>query len=100
MILKLQDKKFEIGKLVVTPKLADEINMAPVVAAAAGKFLQRHVAGDWGDLVPEDIELNNKHLETGLGRLMSSYKFNPATRIWIITEADRSVTTMLFPEEY
>lgn len=67
-------------------------------------YLERHLAGDWGDLEDEDKHTNQRALHNG-DRLFSSYNLNDEktdgeTRLWIITESDRSVTTLLFPSEY
>jgi hypothetical protein len=65
-------------------------------------LLARHVFGDWGDLCTEDKESNERALAQG-GRLLSSYEAGlgrDATKVWVITEADRSSTTFLLPEEY
>ena len=64
-----------------------------------GEFLTRHINRDWGDLDEEDRKENAYGLEHGF-RLLSAYKTNAGDRLWIITEADRSVTTLLLPEEY
>jgi len=61
--------------------------------------LQRHVAGDWGELDEEDKKANDGALQTG-ERLLSAYQSATGTKFWIITEADRSVTTVLLPEDY
>ena len=61
-------------------------------------YLKRHLSGDWGDLCPEDKAENNFSLEQGY-RLLSSYE-TPCGKLWIITEADRSATTFLTPDEY
>ncbi len=61
-------------------------------------YLRRHLQGDWGELCKEDIEENNFSLKNGY-RLLSSYTTREG-KLWIITEADRSVTTFLLPEEY
>ena len=61
--------------------------------------MQRHFSGDWGDMDDEDKATNEASLEGG-GRLMSAYKAEGHPKIWIITEWDRSVTTVLFPDEY
>jgi len=61
--------------------------------------LARHLRGDWGDLCPEDWDANERALQYG-GRLFSAYQEEGLPKIWIITEADRSATTILFPEEY
>lgn len=63
------------------------------------EFLVRHVTGDWGELPPEDIQENEFSLENGL-RLFSSYRTSKDEKLWVITEWDRSVTTLLLPLEY
>lgn len=61
--------------------------------------LKRHSRGDWGDVCAEDWQANEVALAKGR-RILSAYQFEGVGRIWIITEADRSVTTLLLPEEY
>ncbi len=64
------------------------------------RLLGRHESGDWGDLSDEDVAENEFSLKEGF-RLLSAYKLpDTGERIWIITEADRSITTLLLPEEY
>lgn len=65
----------------------------------AQRFLERHAAGDWGDLSAEDRAENDYSLSAGL-RILSAYVLSGGERVWVITEADRSVTTLLLPEEY
>jgi hypothetical protein len=88
--------KFPLGRIVSTVG-------ALAAVEGAGQdflpFLQRHVQGDWGELDPEDIQENEFSLVNGF-RLLSAYTLSDGTRIWIITEADRSVTTILLPAEY
>lgn len=62
-------------------------------------FLRRHAQGDWGDMSDNDKAMNDEYL-TDEGRLHSSYKTLNSDTIWVITESDRSVTTLLMPEEY
>lgn len=101
--------KFDLGQVVVTIGIA-EAQESKSFSSFVGRCLLRHALGDWGDLTEEDIETNKAAFKEG-GRLFSSYKFDkpydvpgayPFTRdrIWIITEADRSYTTVLFPDEY
>jgi hypothetical protein len=62
-------------------------------------LLQRHASGDWGDVCEEDRVANNDALQYG-DRLLSSYAISENIKIWVITEYDRSVTTILLPSEY
>ncbi|TVO63299.1 hypothetical protein [Denitromonas ohlonensis] len=63
-------------------------------------YLRRHLHGDWGDLSDDDRQLNDAALKSGEDRLFSSYQVTPDLKLWIITEWDRSVTTLLLPSEY
>ncbi|VVM80179.1 hypothetical protein PS664_02245 [Pseudomonas fluorescens] len=63
------------------------------------EYLMRHLQGDWGDLSDEDQQANADALAHG-NRVLSSYKVSEDQWLWIITEADRSITTLLLPEEY
>jgi hypothetical protein len=85
---------FPLGQTVITPQALDGLIPADVTAA-----LERHASGDWGDVCPEDWQENELSLQEGF-RLLSSYRDSKGTRFWIITEADRSATTILLPEEY
>lgn len=88
--------KFELGDVVITPgalKALEEAGQSP------WEFLSRHQAGDWGELCEEDKEENELSLREGF-RLFSAYTTRKGVKIWIITEADRSATTLLLPEEY
>jgi hypothetical protein len=67
--------------------------------SSASPFLVRHALGDWGDLCDEDRQSNSEALADDL-RILSAYRLSDGTKIWIITEADRSGTTVLLPEEY
>ena len=90
--------KFIAGQLVwtrgVNEKIADDEEFTRFVFTS----IRRHIRGDWGDLDQEDIQENELSLRKGF-RLLSSYKYRNE-KIWIITEADRSATTVLFPDEY
>ena len=83
-----------IGKVVITPGALEAVNSFEI-----SQLLGRHVAGDWGDVPGEDWIANDEAVLTG-GRLLSSYKTQNEEKIWIITEWDRSVTTLLLPSEY
>jgi hypothetical protein len=87
---------FELGQIVATPGALAALKKA---GQQPGEFLTRHINRDWGDLDEEDRKENEYSLELGF-RLLSAYKTNAGDRLWIITEADRSVTTLLLPEEY
>jgi len=87
---------FELGQIVATPGALATLKKA---GQQPGEFLTRHVHGEWGDLPDEDRKENEYSLEHGF-RLLSAYKTNAGDKLWIITEADRSVTTLLLPEEY
>jgi len=73
--------------------------MALVGQPTIAKLLARHASGDWGDMCQEDKDHNNQALISGKGRLFSSYN-TPAGKVWIITEYDHSITTVLLPDEY
>ena len=93
LIIAVSNPKFSLGQVVITTNAANSLQMADVQHA-----LCRHMRGDWGEACPEDAELNNESLEHG-GRLLSVYR-SGENRFWIITEWDRSITTVLLPEEY
>ncbi len=86
---------FPLGQIVATPAVAD--HFAKHVLSPLD-YLSRHVRGDWGDVPLEDAAANQLSIERGT-RILSSYKVAAET-VWIITEADRSSTTLLFPSEY
>ena len=62
-------------------------------------FIARHQSGDWGEVCADDAQANQEALKLGF-RLMSVYRASTGQKLWVITEADRSVTTLLLPEEY
>ncbi|MEW6687251.1 MAG: hypothetical protein AB1393_13780 [Candidatus Edwardsbacteria bacterium] len=90
--------KFNPGQIVVTQGVAKRMQEDQDFRRFVDSSFKRHLAGDWGDLSQEDKQENEFSLKEGF-RILSSYE-NSNTKIWIITEADRSVTTILFPEEY
>lgn len=93
-ILYPQTARFPIGQLFATPGVLAEVSTTDISAALA-----RHSMGDWGELSQEDIDENNRALKEG-SRLLSAYRSTTRVRFWIITEWDRSVTTVLLPSEY
>jgi hypothetical protein len=88
-----EDVRFRLGQLVITTNASRGLAFVEVLTA-----LRRHASGDWGDLCPEDTLANNNALQHG-GRLFSAYG-QGENRFWVITEADRSVTTVLLPNDY
>jgi hypothetical protein len=88
--------RFPLGRTVATPGALEAL-------ARAGEtplpYLVRHATGDWGYLDQNDKVENESAVKDG-HRILSAYRLADHTRIWIITEADRSVTTILLPEEY
>jgi hypothetical protein len=89
-------QKFPLGELLMTPGAAAAFERT---GEQWSTFLMRHVHGDWGELDQHDIEENEYSVQRRL-RLLSRYTLTDKTVIWIITEADRSATTILLPEEY
>lgn len=87
-------KRVPLGQVVITRGAINELS-----ADEVSECLLRHIEGDWGDLSQEDLELNDEALENE-ARLLSRYVSRNGMPFWIITEWDRSVTTILLPEEY
>jgi hypothetical protein len=92
----LSQPRFPAGQVVMTQGVNDlvqrgELNPVP--------YLKRHLDGDWGDLCDDDRRSNDAALKSQ-DRLFSSYQVTPTLKLWIITEWDRSVTTLLLPDEY
>lgn len=86
--------KFKLGSTVITPNALDVLHAEDV-----GTSLRRHAAGDWGNCGREDWQENEFSLPRHL-RLFSVYEDRHGTKFWVITEADRSATTVLLPEDY
>ncbi len=91
--------KFKAGQLVMTRGVNDLVADDEEFAKHVTLSIRRHLAGDWGDVGDEDRAANESALQQG-ERLFSVYKKEGVPKIWIITEWDRSYTTILFPEEY
>lgn len=87
---------FSLGKLVATPGVLAAFSNN---AQSPLPFLIRHQSGDWGDVAEEDRRENDLSVRDGF-RILSAYRLQDGTKFWVITEADRSVTTILLPEEY
>lgn len=88
--------KVELGQVVATPGALHALRTA---GHSPGDFLSRHVGGDWGEVDGHDHKQNQIALREG-GRLLSSYTTRHGEEVWVITEADRSHTTLLLPTEY
>ena len=94
----------DFGPLFVTAGIALAVHESAGFASELLESIRRYQTGDWGDLCPEDVQLNAEALRTG-ARIMGAYTTKQGGKIWIITEAAddngrRSATTVLFPDEY
>ena len=88
--------KFLLGQIVATPGALAALEGA---CESPLTFLQRHIQGDWGEVTKGDAMENELSLIQGF-RLLSAYTLKSGVKIWIITEADRSSSTILLPHEY
>lgn len=87
---------FALGRLCMTPgasQVLSRLGRSPL------DYVMRHLRGDWSDMDMEDRQANEAAVKRG-GRILSAYRLPGGERLWVITEADRSVTTLLLPEEY
>ena len=88
---------FDLGRVVATP---GALALLTTAGRNPAELLERHAGGDWGEVPPEDARENARSLKYGW-RVMSSYPVGAdGEKVWIITEADRSSTCLLLPEEY
>lgn len=87
---------FSLGQVVATPGALESLKVAE---QDPQELLSRHITGDWGNLDEADKQENKFSVENGF-RILSAYILPTDTKIWIITEADRSATTLLLPSEY
>jgi hypothetical protein len=87
-------RPFRLGAVVATPAAIETFTQEEIRDA-----IRRHASGDWGDVTPEDRKANEQALRDG-SRLFSVYRFPDGRKLWIITEADRSSTCVLLPEDY
>ena len=85
---------FRAGNVVATPHALECLTPADI-----NRGLQRHLAGDWGEVSENDSAANNRAVVERT-RILSAYNASNGTRFWIITEADRSATTILLPQDY
>jgi len=93
---KQKPKTFPLGRTLATPGALEALADS---GESPADFLRRHATCDWGDVSEEDWRLNDEALEQG-DRLLSAYHTANGEKIWAITEADRSATTILRPEDY
>jgi hypothetical protein len=94
--MKTEQRRFRLGRTLITPGAEDaleKVGKNPLV------FIVRHVLGDWGDVDEHDRLENEFSVRNGL-RILSAYQVTDDLKVWVITESDRSVTTILLPEEY
>ena len=94
--LPIRRARLPLGRLLATPAAVDAIQSA---GASIFALVNRHACGDWGDLPEADREQNDLSVVAGR-RVLSCYPLGGERKVWIITEADRSTTTLLLPEEY
>ena|SRR5581483_4554126 len=92
----MKTSKFALGQLLLTPGAIEALQEA---GQSPPEFLRRHATGDWGDVSAGDARLNDEDADTG-GRLLSAYRTAKGRTLWIVTEADRSATTIRLPDEY
>jgi hypothetical protein len=88
--------RFALGQTFITPGAEEALQIAGQTAI---EFLRRHMSCDWGELSEDDVRENELSLREGF-RLLSNYRTLKGQQLWIITEADRSATTILLPSEY
>jgi hypothetical protein len=96
MVAKSRGPRFPLGKVVGTPGALEALALA---GNSAAEFLARHTRGDWGEVDAHDRKANDWSLDHE-ARILSAYTLSTGVKVWVITEADRSVTTVLLPEEY
>ena len=96
------ESKFLLGRLAATRGVADKIEESKDFARFARRSFNRYISGDWGELDASDKRQNDEALLRNDNRLFAEYTHDghPEWRLWIITEWDRSATTLLFPDEY
>lgn len=87
--------KFKYGQIIMTRGADATLDIYDVVMG-----LHRHTSGDWGEVSEQSKELNEESLQGGGGNIMSAYTDRNGVKFWIITEHDRSATTILLPEDY
>ena len=92
----MSQPRFSLGRVVATPGALEALEDA---GQLPDEFLRRHSSGDWGDVDDHDRRENEFSVENGF-RILSAYQTNKGVKLWVITEADRTSTCLLLPEEY
>lgn len=95
-MIAVQSPRFQLGKVVATPGAIEALTAAQT---SAWELLSKHVSGDFGDVDADDRQSNLDAIKDG-ERILSAYKLKTDERLWVITEADRSSTCILRPDEY
>lgn len=95
-------KRFNIGALTATAGVHEVMSNNQAFKEFVNRSLERYFIGDWGDSLEDSVEQNNRAVDGEDERIFAVYKMegHPDNTIWIITEHDRSATTILFPHEY
>ena len=106
MVSGISSSKFPLGRLLMSRAVAETSGHDLAFASFVYQSLKRHSQGDWGDLDAEDKAMNDTAYlvkwdpNEGGDRVFSAYEAKGLPKIWVITEADRSATTVIFPEDY
>ncbi len=87
---------FPLGRIVSTPGALEALGVAGMPPS---QLIHRHASGDWGEISEDDRQENQLSVTEGF-RILSAYTLATGVKIWLITDADRSVTTFLLPDEY
>jgi hypothetical protein len=95
--MSIQQARFSLGRVVATPGALEALAEA---GQSAIEFLRRHQAGDWGECVPEEDKRENEFSVDKELRIFSAYHTAKGDKLWVITEANRSLTTVFLPSEY
>ena len=99
----MPEQKFEMGRLVMTTALQHDLEESDTEKGwhdEINLFVSRHLFGDFGDMDKQDTAQNNAAIASGEDRVFSSYTTTKGIKMWVITEWDRSITTLLRPEDY
>ena len=96
MVANANEPRFPLGKVVATPGAISALGATKEVPL---DLIRRHARGDWGEVCAEDAQENNLSVDHGF-RILSAYTLSTGVKVWVITEADRSSTCILLPDEY